>query len=100
MWQIAGITAIEMGGGPTIDFVGGRQDCTTSPSTSDVNVFPAPTMTRTEMMGWFLSDPSGFEMSEQEVRFHMHFCILTSQHYYCVDYACSVFLCFDWAITE
>ena len=72
MWQIAGITAIEMAEGPqNIDFVGGRRDCVTSPSTTAMNPFPAPTMTRAEMINWFENNPSGFNMNENEVRLVM-----------------------------
>ena len=70
MWQIAGITAIEMAEGPTdMEFVGGRQDCSTSPSTMDMNPFPAPNMTRAQMMYWFKNNPSGFNLDEDDVRF-------------------------------
>ena len=76
MWQIAGVTAIEMAKGPkNIEFVGGRQDCSTSPSTTAMNPFPAPTMTRTEMMNWFKSNPSGFGMEDTEVSLVMYFSI-------------------------
>ena len=74
MWQIAGITAIEMADGPqNIEFVGGRPDCSTSPSTPAMNPFPEPTMSRTEMMNWFKSNPSGFGMEETEVRVVRYF---------------------------
>ena len=64
-WQIAGIAALERAN-PNLDlsFKGGRQDCSTSPDTSDFNTFPSASTSGSEMFAWFESD---FDMTPEEV---------------------------------
>ena len=64
-WQIAGIAALERAN-PNLDlsFKGGRQDCSTSPDTSDFNTFPSASASGSEMFNWFESD---FDMTPEEV---------------------------------
>jgi len=76
-WQLASITATEMGidrnnrdGTKTpmpdtlMIFRWGRTDCATAPTTTDVHTFPSPTMSRSEMMTYFDTE---FQFTENEV---------------------------------
>ena len=53
---------------PEIKFKGGRPDCPTSPNDPAEHEFPAPTMSRKEMMDWFANITFGFGMDEEQVR--------------------------------
>jgi len=76
-WALATIAAIEAGilnnnrgctdncvTDPGITFKWGRVDCATSPSTTEMHVFPGATMNRAEMMSYFNTE---FGFTENEV---------------------------------
>ena len=52
-----------------ITFKWGRDDCATSPSTTETHEFPEPTMSRSEMMEYFSTH---FGFTEDEVGLFYH----------------------------
>ena len=85
-WQLAGISAIEQAVSfssrncnsdiscdPGIVFKWGREDCTTSPTTAELHIFPGATMSRSAMMNYF-STNYGFDENEvMEAKSHISF---------------------------
>ena len=64
-WQIAGIAALERGNSEVnLNFKGGREDCSTSPTTSAQDNFPSALFSGEEMFSWFEQE---LDMNQEEV---------------------------------